>query len=274
MKTKFPLLVMAMAWAGAGLFLWAQTDATDEDKKITPPALPWPARTPEMASWTITSDLNGTLAEPSDGSPNGQAGQDGQNSAPGGGHTPKAAPQMKIAVVKTWPIVHQVSTDRDGQTWDQWYENGTMLTHTPNSSALISMSGGGNSFYSQDYANADFSGFDWLSKKNFRGKTHCQGRDCYYWSNLFRPTRTGGMDLLDANAPPPASSSGGVYSARAYLDAKTLLPVMLQKGPEVRIYQFGTPPTVTQELPADFAKQLEQQALFKKQMSAPMARPF
>jgi len=274
MKTKFPLLVMTMAWAGAGLFLWAQTDATDANKKLPPPPLPWPARTPDMASWTITIDLTGILDEPSDESTNEQAGQNGQNIGPSGGNAPKAAPQMKITVVKTWPVVHQVSTNGDGQTWDQWYENGTMLTHTPNSSALVSMSGGGNSFYSQNYANADFSGFDWFSKKNFRGETQYQGRECYYWSNLFRPTRTGGMDLLDPNAIPPASSSGGVFFARAYLDAKTLLPVMLQKGPEIRTYQFGPPPTVPQELPPNFAKQLEQQAELKKQMSAPMARPF
>jgi hypothetical protein len=97
------------------------------------------------------------------------------------------------------------------------------------------------------FGKSDFVGFGWISRQNFRGLKTLPSGDCLVFSDEVA------IPHAIEEAAPDASTPTKVQSLKvtAWIDAKTRLPVRLQRGKEIQVFHFslldnpqGLPPEV------------------------------
>ena len=266
MKSPHSILVALLVLFGSKLVLLAQTDPSASGIVPLPPG-PWPARTADMSSWTITikqkSEADSSNAQP-DGASSG--------SAPA---QPKSSRQ--IAVVKTWPIVHEVETqtfNKQGKTWDKWFTKGIEVIPIPGTKTFFTNEAGTQDpFLFHDYLKSDFGGFEWVSQNTYQSVSTYDGHKCYFFKGLMQIIGRGQPTLVTGN-PGPVPPYASRFDVKAYLDFKTLMPVELEWGDEVRTYKFNAPPEAFQTLPENVSAVLAERAQKIKAAQIAPDRPY
>lgn len=107
--------------------------------------------------------------------------------------------------------------------------------------------------YSPDFTKADFAGFDWLSTENYKGVQSVMGRECYFFSE---EVESEDSKMLKATGMKPADAKDSRFTARAFIDIKTRLPVVLQRGEETRVYAMAKPAAADLVLPPEVTMEI------------------
>ncbi len=107
--------------------------------------------------------------------------------------------------------------------------------------------------YSPDFTDADFAGFDWLSAENYKGVQSVMGHECYFFSD---EVESEDSKMLKASGMKPADAKDSKFTARAFIDIKTRLPVVLQRGEETRVYAMAKPAAADLVLPAEVTMEI------------------
>jgi hypothetical protein len=107
--------------------------------------------------------------------------------------------------------------------------------------------------YSPDFTDADFTGFDWLNAENYKGVQSVMGRECYLFSD---EVESEDSKLLNASGMKPAGAEAYKFTARAFIDIKTRLPVVLQRGEETRVFAMVQPAAADLVLPAEVTMEI------------------
>lgn len=242
------LLGLILAWVLPAGFLFSQSAPAE------PAALPsgplFRNRAPEMASWTISRRLGEPKAEEA-------------------GAVEKEDPVF--AVAKTGKIYRVIVTDDRGVAQEVW-SDGTLVAVVPSGEGVAQLVAPAadrdsvNPLY-QNFARADFDGFEWISAKNFRGARKVQDRECLVFLETFR-TRL---------EPVPGENGAireSVEEREACIDAATRLPVSLKNANGTFIYRFQTPPATMQALPASVAALVEKRRQIERSLTGRAVKPF
>jgi len=180
------------------------------------------------------------------------------------GESTKYQFSKRIVVTKTKDIRHEEITDESGHITEKWCCCNSIFWTDPLEKKRIAL---GNSIEAAgdlyvNYSKTDFPGTEWISASNYSEIKSFVGQDCI----VFKERRTG--DQESSSVLPNADS------AVVYVDLKTRLPVYLQRGGEIRIYQFEAPPQVMLALPLDIQQMLERDKKHKEEMAQMPAKPF
>jgi hypothetical protein len=271
MKTPSLFIILIAVLTISCAVLQAQTLPPDQHKPPLPPK-PWPAQMPDMASWTVTTALAGSMDGATSAYDN-QTSQSQDNSTQA--HEVDQTIQLKSTIVKTWPVVHEIAIDNTNKKWDKWYNSGVELSvDSTGTLFFVRTSGGG--FFFQDYSNSDFGGFDWLSANNYQGVKNYMGHQCYFFQIAMKAAaRSESVTALNpAYVISKDNPDTSVFYTRAYLDMKTMFPVMLQKGPYIQTYILGPPPTVSQTVPSVLIQRMQARAKEEKRKAIAPSRPY
>ena len=194
----------------------------------TPPSEPLLKPAPEYAAWAIV-----------------------RQSVPGLGSQPADAvikavatankPDSLTTVTKTGPVRHQATTTKARAQEDVWYEHGNRVVmesawKTPMFERAVNSP--------NQPAGPDFPEFGWISPKNFVG-TQDSGENTYF---VFEMDITEG----DANAAKTFGYKLRTTHNRAYVDAETRLPWLLQKDDVLQRYVFQAAPTAALDVPPEY----------------------
>jgi hypothetical protein len=138
-------------------------------------------------------------------------------------------------------------------------------------------SGGKGGLQSPDYSKSDFSGFDWISKKNYNAVATVAGVPCFVFHADVHDS--GIVDVTGtANLGAPASNPNGApfippTGQTAYIDQVSHLPVMLAVEGTIYFYQFQAAPSAPLRLPANVQAAIDQMQAVRAQAAAGPAAP-
>jgi hypothetical protein len=210
---------------------------------------------PGYSAWTITYSYAEDRAPKS-------PGQQGAI-APGSPDFVLARPRT-ILTTKTKSIIHEVITDIEGRSRENWYTGSTQYRKEGNSPLWFENERDlhPDIHYSPLPANG-FRDLDWIAGANFTGKQKQDDQECL----VFKSTQK--VTSLDSALP-----LGKELAVVAYINAETRLPVEVDIDTEIRTYQFGDAPTEMQALPPDLAKQIKAGAAGRAVMGQAAARPY
>lgn len=205
----------------------AQTPTAPPELRPMLPPGPILATTPDLAAWTIvlqtTPGLPGQSAE-----------------AVVRGAAASVASDSVISVTKTGQVRHWSRRLKGGQQEDVWYEQGNRITtqtgwKIPMFEAAAAPAG--------QPRGPDFPELTWIAAKNFVGTQHHQDTDYFVFEAQLASQDHGAM----------AGEEGRPLTAlnRAYVNAETRLPWLLQTGDVLHRYVFQAPPTVPLEVPPE-----------------------
>ena len=216
--------VLTMAGASR---IGAQT-APAPTPRPTPPAPPFVNAAPDFSAWTIVQ-----FSVPGLGS---QAAEGVIRSV-----TAASKPEGFVSVTKTGQIRHQLKKSKAGDQQDIWYEHGNRITLR--SGWKIPLFEGETSSLKQPQG-PDFPEFSWLATGNFVGTQDYQGA-VYF---VFETQVTQGDERLAKEYGYKLTS---VFN-RAYINADTRMPWLLQAGDVVQRYVFQAVPTAVLDVPAEY----------------------
>ena len=241
------LLIIGMATSGL-----AQAPTASPTQEPLPPG-PWPARAPDLAAWTITMTSH---------PPTGAGDSNDKKPVILNKTVVKTGKALKTGkVIKTGNIYYEEMTDTTGKKWKSWINDGTALTFWPSLGAYLP-GGFDGGFARADYTKNDFAEVNWLTESNYVNVGQYGGSKCFVFSKKSSvlvsgpPPSDPQHPTLDT--PPPAIMSEETWTA--YLDAKTLLPLCVQKGNLTYTYTYLPAPPVPLELPSDVQAELDKRA--------------
>ncbi len=107
--------------------------------------------------------------------------------------------------------------------------------------------------YSPDFTDADFAGFEWLSAETYKGVQSVMGRECYFFTD---EVESEDSKMLQTSGMIPADTKDSNFTARAFIDIKTRLPVVLQRGEETRVFAMAKPAAADLVLPAEVTMEI------------------
>ena len=155
---KFYIVLFLMLLASSPV--WAQSPAEPQL-----PQGPLLSRVPAPAAWTITTQ--GAPDDSDAGSPQPPTGAAATN---------PIKPRI-TQVIKGQNLIFEKVIAENGSLIEMWRIGGLAVMNPDNSGWIISP-GGGTTFNTTDYSEADFAGFDWISLHNFSGVRDVQGKHC------------------------------------------------------------------------------------------------
>ncbi len=175
---------------------------------------------------------------------------------------PSTTNTKHITVTKTWPVFEALFTEDDGSQSERWYYgNLEFLIDRSTKHRLIFPEGEApQAEEAVRFSTRDFPGFEWIAEKNYTGNRTVNGRDCMVYISGTRSAASS-QDI----SPLQSADSDVMISC---IDAKTRLPVLLQKDGITRIYQFEIPPSAALVLPKDIQEWLN----LKKEQTEKLAR--
>ena len=243
--TLFSLVVLTLV--GAPL-AGAQTGASPTPRP-TPPAPPYLNATPDFAAWTIARYIvPGVASQSADGVLQSAL------------KAPK--PESVASVVKTGPLRHQTGKSKDGVQEDIWYERGSRVTME--SVSKIPLFEGDVSTPKQPQG-PDFPDFSWVAAGNFAGTQEYQG--AVYL--VFETQLTEGSERQAKEYGYKLSKTFN----RAYINAVTRLPLLLQRGDNIQRYIFQSPPAAMLEVPREYQALFDAYDRKKSEMAKKSATP-
>jgi hypothetical protein len=244
---------------GAASIALAQT-APQPNAPLTGEVL---AHAPEFSKWTISYGK----ATP---------GLGGDDISPQGGG-------KVVVVTKTKTILCERST-QTGDKVDKWHIEGVQYTVIPKTKQCITADlaafqrGVASADYYTDYSLTDFPGMEWVSAKNYVHSLQYMGRDCLVFQDILSLYTAEELREIqkDRNGKKRASFNPADYQipVLAYVDSQTRLPVMLQRGSELRVYRFEAPPGAMLKPPAEVLQNIKKRIEKDKELSTMPARPF
>lgn len=189
-----------------------------DTEKIPPPKFPLKLRAPDKASWIVNIKKSGGASS------NGESGS------------------RKIAVTKTTPIYHEIETGGEGGT-ERW------AFLTPGNTYRFTKNAGGwerlyPDYYSDipQYETSDFEDSEWATEETYKGVVVTDGVPLYLFEKTgSKPISRRDLKFYDVGA---AISGEGAptFTCKAWIDPKTLLPVKLEDGREVRTFTYNESP--------------------------------
>ena len=219
-------------------------------EKIDPPKEPFLNRVSIPGAWTVTFtrpaedevvDMEGVLK---------LMGAAAEPLKPGSPKVVVAKPMVRtLTVTRTTDFAKEAVKFSDETTQTSYIFNVARVTkHVSYQGLIRSRTDSDVSTYSPNFANADFTGFEWLSAKNFKGVQDLQGRKCYVFED---------EQVVPTSALMPKKEDDPKVLTRAFIDMDTKLPVALQLGKESRVYAFGSPNPADLVLPAEIAAEIQ-----------------
>ena len=206
----------------------AQQTAAAPTPRPVPPEGPLLKSTADFSAWTII-----------------QRNVPGLGSAPAGtlvGAAAASGPPDSVSVVtKTGPVRHQLTKLKTGEQTDVWYEHGNRVRmqsvwKTPMFEAASSPT--------DPPVGPDFPGLGWISASNFTGMQMQQGARCLVFEST---APDGDPRLMQAYGLKPTTKL-----VRAFINADTRLPWLVQSGNTVQVYTFRAAPNTVLEVPAEY----------------------
>ncbi len=238
------LLCLALLTA-AHLPVGAQTAADAPAPRPVLPPGPVLGTAPDFAAWTIVLQAVPGLHE--------QPAEIVARRA-----TSSASPDSLTSVTKTGPVRCSVRKLKTGQEEDIWYEHGNRITME--SSWKIPMFEVATAPAGQPLG-PDFPELGWIAPGNFVGTQHYQDTDYFVFET----------QVSDIN-PAMAKVSGYKPTTilnRAYINADTRFPWLLQTGDSLYRYVFQAPPTNPLEAPPEYQTMFD---TFEKKKAEARAR--
>ncbi len=215
------LCLIGMAVVYGAISAIAQTKPTKEE----PPSPPYIATVPPPASWTIRPATPPT--------PN-----------------PQVSTLKEIRVAKTRDMKQEISLWSNGTESESWYVDTFVIYRQPHfvkdDVAILEQRPDSTTNF---FSTGDFSNLGWIGKDTFqRTETH-KGKLCHYYEN--------GNSADFEKIPEPIRSQRQFATPKAWIDAKTRLPVAIEQGGILQEYSytFGSPQSLT--LPPLFSARLE-----------------
>jgi hypothetical protein len=263
-------LTFLLGLAASATSLWAQTPSA------TPPAPPFLNRAPDSCQWTVSVKTA-----------SGGSGATGEAAKGEGGSRPRST-----TVVKNKGVVYERQTGEDGRNTESWRIGPYLVSQFAGAWQVGPLLP--SSFDSPDYVSTDFTGFDWLSEKNFVGEQNVMGKRCWVFrgrtntspgaaavaralhdqqalaAKLAREeaARFGGKAPVDIPEETSFNSEDYEKEIVAYIDEATRLPVALtygvEKGTVTRTYLFQTAPALV--IPPDVKQLVDRYAARRKRM--------
>jgi hypothetical protein len=213
--------------------LAVRSSPAQEADKIPPPTFPLKLRAPDKASWTVQIKRN------SGGGDDGESGS------------------RKITVTKTAPIYHETETG-GGSGAERW------AFLTPGSTYRFTKGPSGwERLYADYYADiaqyetSDFEDTEWATQETYKGVVVTNGVPLYYFEKTSsKPISRRDLKFYDVGAA--VSGQGApTFTCRAWIDPKTLLPVKLEDGREVRTFTYNDPPAAQLMPPSEVLSELK-----------------
>lgn len=287
------IVTLALLVLNAGSALQAQQTAGQAASSPPPlPPGPWLKRVPVPSQWIVSfSSKSQEAAKPKP--------------------TPvETRAKRTVAVSKGTNIMVEVTTRQNGAITQRWHAGGLFLTQVGRGGDWIPSSGGPqNSFNDTDYSRSDFSGFDWISEKNYVGVRAIGKQQCLVFRDKVitmepidveairsviaqslrdwqakQEDRKAKAGSSPSAAPPPSDPAPRPFNiddykmiAEATIDTASGLPVMLsyqtERGAETRTYQFLPPPATPLSLPPEAQKFVDAERARLQRLSGPDAIP-
>ncbi len=225
---KLPTLFCIAIWmAMCGSPTQAQ-EAAAPTPRPTPPSEPLLKQAPDFAAWTIVRQSIPSLgSQPPDAVMKAVATAN--------------KPDSLTTVTKTGSVRHQATTTKERAQEDIWYEHGNRIVME--SVWKMPMFERASSLPNQP-TGPDFPEVAWITPKSFVG-TQTVGEATYF---VFEAETTEG----DAAAAKAFGYKLKTTHNRAFIDADTRLPWVLQMDNVLQRYVFQAAPTAMQAVPAEY----------------------
>jgi hypothetical protein len=213
------IIALVLGWALLGATASQAQQAAKDLKSL--PILPQPlpsgdliSQAPDSSHWSINSTIITTA--PTDAS--GAAKPD-----------PTAPKPAVLNITKSGKIYLVESVSPDGKKMTRWKNEQFQATYPPEvSSPSIAFNSNAPNYV--DFSKSDFPEFTWISAKNYVGMTKLGAAMGLVFKGSV-PIRGARMALLSMQHPNPSD-------AIAVVDLNTHMPLMLQVGDEILVYQF------------------------------------
>jgi len=199
--------------------------AQSQPAKEAPPAPPYLATIPPPASWSIRP------ANPPP--PNLQA---------------RVLKEMRVA--KTRDKKQELSLWSDGTESESWYVDTFVIYRQPHfvkdDVAIMEQRPDSSTNF---FSTGDFSNLGWIGQDTFLRTEMHKGKPCHYYET--------GHTAEQQQIPEPMRAQVQLAVSKAWIDAKTRLPVTVEEGGIRQEYEFtfGSPKSLT--LPPLFSARLE-----------------
>ena len=215
----------------------------------TPPAPPFVGEPQDFSAWTIVRfNLPGLSSQPPE--------------AVMRSVTNARKPESLISVTKTGPIRHQLTKSAGGDQEDAWCEHGNRITMKPD--WKLPLFEGGTSSAKQPQG-PDFPELSWLAAGNFVGTQTNEG--VIYF--VFEMAVAQGDERMAKEQKYKLSTK----FSRAYINADTRLPWVLQTGDTVQRYVFQAAPAAMLDVPRDYQSMFDAYEKAKVAMAKKPAAP-
>lgn len=221
------------------LLLGGAVHAQSPSAKPEPPAPPYIASVPAPASWSIRS-INPPVANPE-------------------------APTIKeIRVAKARDKKQELTIWSNGAESESWFVDTFVIYRQPHfvkgDVAILEQRPDSSDHF---FSTSDFSNLAWVGKDTFQRTETVKGKLCYYYEN--------GRHAEQERIPEPLRDQIKLAISKAWIDARTKLPVAVEEGGIRQEYDFtfGSPASLT--LPPLFAARLEK--LLNRRKAATAATP-
>ena len=230
---KFFALLAPFLFLAAGTAGWTQEPSPPKEAPPDPPLM---SSAPADCQWTITYTPKTPEKEPA-------TADDIRNRKMRQRYSPMV---LAKHVIKSAGQVAIYTTYEANMKSEAWVVNGYLFELPLRE---------GEGIRGDARGQGDFPEIDWVSAANFRGTVDLKGNKAH----LYAPD--------DADAHPAPSPSSGPHPTplavaplkpaqlRAYIDAKTRLPVMVDTGATVMTYQY-TGPAATPPVPDERIKKI------------------
>ncbi len=223
----------------------AATPTPAPTPRPTPPPGPLLSDAPDFAAWSIV-----------------------RQTVPGMGSKPVqvvlrgstlAKPESVATVTKTGSIRHRLMKVKTGEQEDIWYERSNRITMESMWKMPLFESG---TSQRQNPQGPDFPELAWVSAKNYVGQEEFQGATYSVFEAKIADRSS--AQALQSGAKPAETFN------RAYINADTHLPFLLQMEDSLQRYVFQDPPTTPLEVPPAFQTIFD---TYDKAKAAPVRRP-
>lgn len=223
--------VILSIFVASGLIAFSQAASSQETAEIPPPKFPIKLRANENAQWTIDIRKKG--------------GRDSSNS----NEAEEQKRPSQIVLTKTGPIYRE---EANGATQWIFVTDGGIyrLNKPPGSQNWERVE---NSVYldAQNYSDSDFESFNWIGEKNYKGVQVLDNVPVYYFEETSHLPITRQDELHYDVGSAMSGDASYEFVAKAWLDAKTLLPVRFEDNRQVQTYTFGAAPNGRLSPPAE-----------------------
>lgn len=220
-------LCLAVALMDVDSQAWAQ-EAPALTPRPTPPAPPFVGETEDFAAWTIVRyTIPGLSSQKADAVARSIAGA--------------TKPESATSVVKTGRVRHQLKKFGTGEHEDIWFEHGNRITMESMWKIPLFQ---GETSASKSPIGPDFPELSWIKAENFAGTQEAQSKTYFVFENQAADGAAAPARVYGAEQRPSFS--------RAYIDADTRTPWLLQTGDVVQRYTFQPAPTSPLEVPAEY----------------------